>query len=222
MQATAKFWRTGGAGPVGTCLVAMSCLAVGLWVLRRCEKALQTTWLGRILAFVARLSQDRSAETTQRIDTMARAIAARLRAGSIDEVLVVGYSVGSILAVSAVARALRESIHDAGADADTEPALSLLTVGHCIPLLGMLPGASGFRDELRRLASHPALTWFDFSAPGDWGSFALIDPLAACRVETTERPHAQPMMRSPRFHTLFSETTYARLRRDKRDRKSVV
>jgi hypothetical protein len=94
--------------------------------------------------------------------------------------------------------------------------MSLLTLGHCIPLLGLMKGADPFRAELASLGREPHVKWTDCSAPTDWGSFALVDPLAiALGPAGAARPYA-PRMASPRFHTMFSPQAYAALVRDKR------
>jgi len=64
------------------------------------------------------------------------------------------------------------------------------------------------------LAHRTDVAWFDFSSPGDWGSFALIDPVAAC--VPAAGAGLWPVMRSPRFHTLFDAQEYRKVQRDKR------
>jgi hypothetical protein len=130
----------------------------------------------------------------------------------------VGYSVGSMLAASVLARVLQKCrTHGDAADLrEAERLLALLTLGQCVPLLGLMPRAVAFRRELTVLASATALRWTDYSAPGDWGSFALVDPLRICRLTPPGAPVLQPQMRSPRFHTLFAPADYALLKRNKR------
>lgn len=194
--------------------VGLAVTGAGLWAARKLEDRLNTTWLLRIFSFAGKQARAELPELEDRLDRFAQAIAAKVRAGDADEVLVVGFSVGSILAVSATARALKLL----GSDPlpAPAPALSLLTLGHCIPMLGLLPQAGAFRAELETLARHEALTWVDFSSPTDWGSFALVDPVAACNGQGDERRPGQPLMRSPRFHTMFEQSDYARLIKNKR------
>ena len=94
----------------------------------------------------------------------------------------------------------------------------MLTLGHCIPLFALMPAAQAFRSELATVGRNPELFWIDCSAPSDWGSFALVDPVALCVPAAPagsgwRNPRA---MTSPRFHTLFDTATYARLKKDKR------
>ena len=192
--------------------------AASLWCAMRVEERLNTTWLARIFRFASLQAQGRVDGLEQRIDAVAARITERLRDPDIDEVMVVGFSVGSILAVSAAARALE-------AVPQSRARLSLLTLGHCVPMLGLLPQARRFREELAQLAAAPGLVWIDFSSTTDWGSFALVDPIMAClggafsKEAKQGRPSAQGARTrwgSPRFHTLFEAQEYLSIRRDKR------
>lgn len=176
------------------------------------ENRLNTTWLARIFRFASLVARDRVPALEARLDRAAAAIAARLRDPSLDEVLVVGFSVGSILAASAVARARAQVT-----DGEGSARLSLLTLGHCIPVLACLPEAGRFRRELASLGGDAALVWVDYSSVTDWGSFAQVDPVRACVQDLAAADdRSERHWKSPRFHTLFDPATYVRLRRDKR------
>jgi pimeloyl-ACP methyl ester carboxylesterase len=172
------------------------------------ERRLHTSWLLRIYRFAHLRSVDRVAGLDQRVDGLAAALDAHLRDPSVQEVLLVGFSVGSLLAVSAAARAR-------GQDGPAAGKLALLTLGHCVPMLGLMPKAERFRAELARLAHAEGVTWLDFSSPTDWGSFALVDPVGLCLGEAAAPP-GRRRFASPRFHCLFSPAAYRRLRRNKR------
>lgn len=199
-------------------LVAMAAgwllLVLALWCIRQLENKLNTTWLVRIFSFAGKQALGKLPDLESRLDAMAARIEKKICADEVDEILIVGFSVGSILAVSAAARALRAV--EKKAPKRNQPALSLLTLGHCIPMLGLFPQAEVFREELSALAQSEALNWMDFSSPTDWGSFALVNPITACKALPPGQPVCNPVMRSPRFHTLFTSHTYALLRRNKR------
>lgn len=203
------------AGLAGAAGLAM--LALMLWGTLRLEDRLNTTWLVRIFSFSGKQARGQLPALEIRLNEVGAEIARKIRASDVDEILVVGFSVGSILGVSAVARALENadalSTHT---NQGTRPAISLLTLGHCIPMLGLLPQAQAFRDELGVLSTSSAVQWIDFSSPTDWGSFALVDPVTACRIDVPARSKVNPTMRSPRFHTLFTPDTYASIKRNKR------
>ncbi len=183
----------------------------GVATVLRLERRLDTSLLARIYAFVSRCAVWGVPE----IDRMIEANAARLRElqqdPDIDEVLVVGFSVGSILATHALGRALA---HEEIAPPQG-PALALITLGNCIPLFGLFPQAVAYREDLARIGASDRLIWVDVSSPSDWGSFPLIDPLALCEVPLVTRGRGAPRLTSPRFHTLFAEEDYRRMLPDK-------
>ena len=122
-----------------------------------------------------------------------------------------GHSSGSIMAASVLAKALSRDpkLGTRG------PVVSLLTLGQCMPMLGCLPQAHGFRGDLQRLADAAAIDWLDFSAPPDGCCFALTDPFAACSVSNEKGRRNWPKLLSPRFAEMFDSARYIAIRRDK-------
>jgi len=176
------------------------------------ERRLNTTWLLRIYQFAGDWSRGRIPDLPPRLDRLAADLERALDDPAVDEVLLVGFSVGSLLAASAASRLHRR------AEAQGRPLdkLAIVTLGHCIPLLGLMAGAGAYRAELAQLGRDPRIAWTDFSSVTDWGSFAGIDPLALCLGPAgADRPHA-PTMLSPRFHLMFDPAAYAQIVRNKR------
>lgn len=180
----------------------------------RLEQRLHTSWLLRIYRFADRWARGHLPHLDRRLEEMASHVANRLLFGNgseilDDEVLLVGYSVGSLLAADVVARVAKRC---KGSEAAMQR-LSVLTLSQCIPLLGLMPAASAYRDVLATARAADTV-WVDFSAPTDWGSFALTDPFSICLgSDGLPRKHAYL---SPRFHTLFDAATYEALKKDKR------
>ncbi|HZY16747.1 MAG TPA: hypothetical protein VFE74_08970, partial [Ramlibacter sp.] len=182
------------------------------WCVQGRRRAYSTDWIGRSLAFTVRQARGELPELERQIDRHAARLAQRLREGLDDEVLVVGHSSGTMLAVAIVARALAQ-LEPAGAS--RRPGLSLLTLGQCIPTLGLLPPAQQFRRELLAVATCPDVHWVDFSAPPDACCFPLVDPLQACGIARPAGGAAAPLLLSPRFSRMFEAGDYARRKRDK-------
>lgn len=193
----------------GAVLAAWQVFAVAL----RIERRLDTALLARIYAFVSRYAVGRLPELDHTIADAAQRIVELVRRRASDEVLVVGYSVGSILATRALAQAL-EQLEPGEWDGES-PRLGLLTLGNCIPLLGLFPQAHAYRMELALLAESDRIDWVDVSAPTDWGAFPLLNPLDVCEVRVQRQGRGWPVMTSPRFHTLFDAASYQRMIRDK-------
>jgi len=189
--------------------VAGGAAAAMLWAAAvSLERRINTMWLVRIYDFAILWAKGRLPHLQRRMDMFAERIQEKLRDPDVDEVLLVGFSVGTMLAASVAARVQRAS------NAAELARFNLLTLGHCIPLLGLIPEAREFREELRQLGGDPAVRWNDYSSPTDWGSFALVEPISFCMgASIAVNP---PRMASPRFHTMFAAERYALLRRDKR------
>jgi hypothetical protein len=183
-------------------------VAAGARGLLRLERRLDTSLLARIFAFVSRYAVHGLPELDAVLAHGARRIAEAAHDPDCDEVLVVGYSVGTILATRALAQALARL-------EGARPAIALLTLGHCIPMLGFFPQAGSYLEELARLAASDAFDWIDVSSPADWASFPLLDPLEVCEVTLARRGRGAPRMHSPRFHTLFAREAYQRMIRNK-------
>jgi hypothetical protein len=187
-------------------------LAGGLWRAgRRIEARYSMYWLMRSYAFTARQGRGDVPALEQRLQALAQQVVGRVRSGIDDEVLVVGHSSGAIMAASILARALRmEPTLAAG-----RCRLALLTLGQWIPLLGLLPMARPFREELQLLGATRGLQWTDFSAPPDGCCFALTHPITACGVPYDATQGADVKLLNPRFAEQFDGAAYAALKRDK-------
>lgn len=184
--------------------------ALGLWG----ERHTHMDWLMRSLASLVLQGQGEIPELDERLDAFARRMARVAREESYDEILLVGHSSGAMLTMSLMARVLS---HLADSDSPPEhsrlPAMSLLTLAHCTPLLSRQPQAQRFRTELQQLAMSQNLNWVDYSAPPDGCCYALVNPAQARDVQL--RPGDGPKLLNPRFSELFTPQAYRSLRRDK-------
>lgn len=122
-----------------------------------------------------------------------------------DEVLVVGHSSGAYLAVSLVADLVR-----AGGLRPDGPALSLLTLGHVVPMASFLPRATRLRADLAYLSERDGIFWLDVTAPGDACCFGLCDPVAVTGVAGPDQ--RWPLVISAAFSQTLSPDRLRRLR----------
>ncbi|WP_282601772.1 hypothetical protein [Paracoccus sp. PARArs4] len=122
----------------------------------------------------------------------------------LDEVLVIGHSSGAYLAVSLLADLLRER------PARARPALSLMTLGHVVPMAAFLPDADRLRDDLGYLSRASGIFWLDVTAPGDACCFALCDPVAVCGMGDDRQKW--PLVVSAAYTQTLSPERLARLR----------
>jgi hypothetical protein len=192
----------------GIVLVVFMMLGLA-WLGGKAEKAYNIFWLLRIFSFVARYSRGEVAELDTRIDAFAESLR-HAELHNIDEVLIVGHSVGAMLAISMLARVLEKR----PAYGRRRTQLSFLSLGHSLPMVTVHPEAVKFREELLAVADNRKVKWIDFTAPSDGACYALSDPVTTAGL-IRSNPHKHSKLLSPRYVKLFSQETYARIRRDK-------
>lgn len=193
----------GAAGVVAGGITAAALCMMGVRLANRSA----VFWLLRIYEFVGAWNDAKQRQVEARADELARHILDEQDRAPCDEVLLIGHSVGSIVAVMIGARFASLS------RANEHGNLSLLTLGQCIPLLGMQPAAEAFRTSLRTLAEHRDLPWLDMNARADALAFSQVNPLEASGVAGAAlgRPVAQVV----RPFRMFDDAAWAKIRRDK-------
>ncbi|OAN75488.1 hypothetical protein A8B78_15850 [Jannaschia sp. EhC01] len=154
-----------------------------MWlVLRWCARRdhLLAWYLMKDYAFSSRLYGVYPPEQEARMAEFADRIAEVLRR-DVDEVLIVGHSSGAYIAVSVLADLIR-----AGRVPGDGPVVSLLTLGHVVPMVSFLPAARRLRADLSFMAAQD-IAWVDVTAPGDGCAFALCDPVAVSGVAPDDK-----------------------------------
>ena len=193
-------------------------LLVGALLWRATANWVDCEWLLRLCAFMREQAIGEVPALDARLDEMATrlgdAVEARMRqpgAPPLKEVLAIGYSSGSIMAASVLARAMpRLAALVDNRRALKSTALSLLTLGQCIPIAAEWPQARRFRDELDVLAESPTLTWHDYSAASDRAAFSNSPPWP---LPALLRGHQA----SPPFRAVAGAMQFAALRRERRE-----
>jgi hypothetical protein len=181
---------------------AMILLAFLTWCQRRDD--LLAWYLMHDYAFCAQHLGAYPEAQEARMADFAETIAAAL-ASDTDEVLIVGHSSGAYIAISVLADLIR-----AGRVPKGGPVLSLLTLGHVVPMASFLPRADRLRGDLALLAASDALSWVDVSAPGDVCCFALCDPVAVTGVAPPDK--RWPLVISAAFTRTLRPETWRALR----------
>jgi hypothetical protein len=193
---------------VGLVAQALATAGIGALGLKFADQ-IGVFWVARTFMFLATWGHPpHLVSLDQRAKDMADHIVGQQQASPVDEVLIVGHSVGAMLAVSVVAHILEKS--------RTEPlpaGLQLLTLGECIPYLSLVPTAAAFRRELQKVASDSSIPWNDVTIPADPLCFFKVDPVAASRLTPSVPP--KPNLLTARIFRMFSAKTYAKLRWNK-------
>jgi len=192
--------------PWGPLAIGAAACIGAWWSWRRLSHRLGSDWLMRLYGFSHAQAEGRVPELDPRVDAMAALIVqAAAESRDTQELLIVGHSTGATLAASALSRALVQA-PELGRSGG--PQLSLLTLGHCIPLVSYFATANQLRNELDALTAHRQLTWVDYTAPADWAGCGRISPW--------HRPGPAVLHRlSPRFPKILQPERYQALRRNR-------
>lgn len=164
-------------------LMAVGLVLAGGWQL---AEHLGVLWLFRTLRFTHQLASGRVPELQQRVGAWADQILALEHACPAGELVLAGHSCGTFVAVMLAAELRRRP-----AAAAVLQRLNLLTLGHNIPHLALLPAAQGFRCDLAQLQQQPRLPWRDWSSSDDWLCFAGVNPLVAAGLAAASSPYPQ-------------------------------
>lgn len=181
--------------------------AVCFWLGLKLADRLGVLWLLRTYLFVYAWGEAIPDTLDQRLNEFSDIIARDQGHQACDEIIIVGHSVGSILAVSVLARVL-----DRHAEVQMRN-VTLVTLGQCIPLLSLIPAAVPFRHELKTLVEHPDIPWLDMAARADPLCFSQADTAQVSGI-------GSPDVKWPRVHIvrpfkMFAPEKYRRIKHNK-------
>jgi len=145
-----------------------------------------------------------NSDIEQRLDRSAAELVAAASNSAADEILVIGHSLGAVLAVDLLDRALK-----------LDPALGLnkipvtfLSVGSSILKIGLHPKAIRFRAAMERVAKSRAIFWGDYQALVDPLNFYKSRPMAEMGLSTEN----EATVRVVRFSRMLDDDIYRRIR----------
>jgi hypothetical protein len=145
-------------------------------------------------------------EIEQRLDRLAAELVAAASNSAADEILVIGHSLGAVLAVDLLDRALK-----------LDPALgrnkipvTFLSVGSSILKIGLHPKAIRFRTTVERVARSRAIFWGDYQALVDPLNFYKSRPMAEMGLSTEN----EATVRVVRLSRMLDHDIYQRIRLD--------
>lgn len=141
-----------------------------------------------------------------RLERIAEEISEAARAGGTDEIVIVGHSLGAVLAVDLLDRVLKRdpTLGQSGA------LLAFLSIGSSILKIGLHRRATRLRAALTRVASAPGIFWAEYQALTDIMNFYKCDPMAALGLSAAGRP----VVRIVRIREMLAPAAYGRIRRN--------
>jgi hypothetical protein len=120
----------------------------------------------------------------QRLDRLAGEIVAATTGSDADELLVIGHSLGAVIAVDLLDRALRL---DPALGARNIP-VTFITIGSSMLKIGLHRRATRFRAAVERVSQSPGIFWGDYQARIDLLNFYNIHPMAEMALPTEYEP----------------------------------
>ncbi|HEX6443007.1 MAG TPA: hypothetical protein VF007_12520 [Stellaceae bacterium] len=200
----ARFWPLPGA------LEALLAIAIGAGLWTALTPRIKRAYVYHLLdgwIFSWHLAAGRRPEFEGRLDAFARRIAAAVQATEAEEVLIIGHSTGTTVAVDVAARALAldPSLGERG------PAVVLLTIGSCLPVVGFVRTADKLRGHIARLATDPSILWVEYQAPQDVLCAFGFDPVRDLGLRL-DGERQNPTIRSAKFKEIILPATYRKIR----------
>jgi len=184
--------------------------AMLIWLIKRAKKMgdkLGVWWILQTYLFLATWGKKPIADMNDRIQQFADQIIADAKESSVDEVLIVGHCVGSILAVAVLAKIIEKN------DVLLEGKLKLVTLGQCIPYVSYPSTATAFRQDLVTVVENEHYPWVDMGARADPLCFDQVDPAKAEGMSVSRR--RWPITKAVRPYHMYSSETYEKLKKNK-------
>lgn len=169
-------------------------------------------WLLRIFTYVVRMGRNGIPRSEQRTREWVSLIIQRQQDVPVEEVLLVGHSIGTLMMVDVVDALLQDPRWKA---LQNGRPTKVMTLGQCYPFIAMVPDAQAelFRGALKRMSFSPNLLWCDVTAKIDPLCFFQAHPLVKTGI-----PHESalmPILHSAGFFRMYTATTWAKIRRNK-------
>jgi len=140
----------------------------------------------------------------QRLSRIAAQMSEAARQVCADEILIVGHSLGAVLAIDLIDRALAldPSFGTKG------PRVAFISVGSSILKIGLHRAAHRFRAAVQRVASAPGVFWGEYQARIDIMNFYNTDPIAQMALSSPRGP----LVRLVEISRMLERVVYRRIR----------
>jgi pimeloyl-ACP methyl ester carboxylesterase len=142
-----------------------------------------------------------------RLELFAEALLAQTRDAALDEIVIVGHSLGAMLVLDVIVRALARDANFGRRG----PAVCVLTIGATIPKFALHPRAKPIRRRIAEVAAEPSIVWTEYQSRADTISFYKFDPVSLRRI-AEDRLDSKPVIRRVQIHDMLLPETFARCR----------
>jgi hypothetical protein len=140
----------------------------------------------------------------QRLDKIAGQMVAAVNESDADELLVIGHSLGAVVAIDLLDRALKlnPTFGEKGVP------VTFLSIGSSILKIGLHGGAERFRAAVGRVARAPGIFWGEYQARVDIMNFYNTSPMAEMSLSTENGP----LVRLVEFSQMLERAMYRSIR----------
>ncbi len=142
-----------------------------------------------------------------RLELFAEALLAQTRDAALDEIVIVGHSLGAMLVLDVIVLALARDANFGRPG----PAVCVLTIGATIPKFALHPRAQAIRRRIAEVAAEPSIAWTEYQSRADTISFYKFDPVSLRRI-AADRLDSKPVIRRVQIHDMLLPETFARCR----------
>lgn len=186
----AAFWLATHAFPLwGAVVLGIASFGFGLLVCERAARKLGIPWLMRTCLFLFRLGEKPlPAKLERQLDRMSARIEEAIRSNKPDEIILVGHSVGAIIATLALSRISKTL--------EIPQNFKFVTLGQCLPYITLLVHGGFLIEALQSLEHRSDLLWLDGTIRIDPLCFFMVNPFTACFDPASQKMH--PMAGSGR------------------------
>ena len=153
--------------------------------------------LGLMLAlwiFGRDFARESQPDVTARISSFADEIVQARQRRDVNEIVLIGHSLGATLLVAALAEALSRQ-DETAVDA---PKMILTGLGSCLLKIALMPEAAWLRSAIQKIASTEAFAWQEFTSRRDLVSFHRANPVVVlglcCRGPRMDSIHPRAMI----------------------------
>jgi hypothetical protein len=197
--------------PLGDAAKLVLAAATAVGVLQLAGAKIRKAFVYHLLdgwVFSWQQASGRHPDIDARVERFARHIVVTVPDCDADEVLIVGHSTGTTIAVEVAARALA---------LDPElgrrgPPVALLTIGSCLPIVSFVRTADRLRRDIAALVTTPRLLWVEYQAPQDVLNAFGFEPVRDLKLEIGAAPQLNPKIRSARFKETLLPANYRKIR----------
>lgn len=190
-------------------LAAVAAVFVAYYLMRyalHLGEKLNVWWILRTYYFISQWSEQPLPALERKLALFAERIVQDQAEDPVNEIIVVGHCVGSMLTVEVMARILNMNY------AGLKDKLSVMTMGQCIPYLSYAPTAIHFRKALFQFANNKVFPWFDMGAIADPLCFQQVHPAATEEYIAEDNAPFRVLVRP---YNMFSAEKYKQLKKNK-------